>query len=342
MTDRKVTLICTVYNEGESIRELLNSVVDQTRHPDEAVFVDGGSTDQTTDIIEEFQKDYNWIELYVEDGCNIAEGRNIAVRKASNNNIISTDGGCVLDEDWVKEMTSAFDEGDYIIGMFEPSHDNLFEEVQGRIICSSHTVEELRKGNRGPSSRSVGFTKEAWEDAGGYPEDLYTGEDSKFNAQIMSSGHEPVIAENAMVYWKMRPTWTDLYKQFYKYGEGDAKGGNLFTHPSQKLGVTKNAWLLGASILTALTGLLIPATYYFDKQIALIPSIIFLALMSIPELYYFTTLKQLFREKGLKAFTIGKLICQVKYWAWADGFIFTILKKPSLIPYQFKERKRLK
>ncbi|MFB6180425.1 MAG: glycosyltransferase [Candidatus Nanohalobium sp.] len=66
----------------------------------------------------------------MEEGCNIAEGRNIAVEEASNEYIVSTDGGCVLDEKWYEEMCKAFDESDYVIGMFQYRAENLFEKVR--------------------------------------------------------------------------------------------------------------------------------------------------------------------------------------------------------------------
>ncbi|MFB6245444.1 MAG: glycosyltransferase, partial [Candidatus Nanohaloarchaea archaeon] len=297
----EVTLICTVYNEGESIQDLLDSIVNQTRTPDEAVFVDGGSDDSTQDIIEDYSEDHEWIRLYVEEGCNIAEGRNIAVERAENDYIVSTDGGCVLDEEWFEEMCRGFEESDYVIGMFRYRAENLFEEVQGRIVTSSHTIEELRKGNRGPSSRSVGFSVEAWEDAGGYPEDLYTGEDSKFNAKVLSEGYEPAVAEDAMVYWKMRPTWKALWNQFRAYGEGDAKGGNLFTHPSSKLGVTKNLWLFATAKLTILSLItLILGFRHFPRYTGLNAGIT-TGLITVPTLYYLGPLKDTVEDEGLKA-----------------------------------------
>ena len=339
---KKATLICTVYNEGESIEELLDSIIQQSETPDEAIFVDGGSSDDTQERIQSYAEEHDWIQLIVEEGCNIAEGRNIAVENASNDYIVSTDGGCVLHEDWYREMCKAFEESEYVIGMFDPRYDSLFEEVQGKIICSSHTVEELKKGNRGPSSRSVGFSVQAWEDAEGYPEDLYTGEDSKFNAKILSEGYEPAIAEDAMVYWKMRPTWKDLYKQFYKYGEGDAKGGNLFTHPSSKAGITKNFWLLSSATATIITAVSLVYFLRRDIEYAKYSAATLAAFITVPTLYYLSALKQILSENGIKALMIGLAITQLKYWAWFDGFTLTCLKKPSLIPYQIKEALRLR
>jgi len=41
--------------------ELLDSIVAQTVTPDEAIFVDGGSSDQTQDIISEYAEENEWL-----------------------------------------------------------------------------------------------------------------------------------------------------------------------------------------------------------------------------------------------------------------------------------------
>lgn len=338
----EATLICTVYNEEESIGELLDSIVEQSEKPEQAVFVDGGSQDSTPDVIEEYAEQHPWIDLIVEQGANISEGRNIAVENAEHDNIIGTDGGCILDENYVKEMKKAFDDGEYIIGMWDYRADSLFEKVQGRIVCSAHTVEELKKGNRGPSSRAVGFTKEVWESVGGYPEELYTGEDSKYNSEILSQGYEPVIAENALVYWKMRPTWKALWKQFKTYGEGDAKGGNLFTHPSQKLGVSKNVWLYSSALVPDVSAGAAIASAFLAPQLVPLFVAPVLAGLLVPFAYYIGPLKETLSEDGPKALLIGLGISQVKYWAWYYGFNIQLLKKPSLVVHQFSEWRRLR
>jgi len=50
----RVSVICTVLNEGESIRRLMDSLVAQSRQPDEIVIVDGGSRDNTVAVIQEY------------------------------------------------------------------------------------------------------------------------------------------------------------------------------------------------------------------------------------------------------------------------------------------------
>lgn len=337
----KVTLICTVYNEGESIRNLLESILEQTKLPDEVIIVDGGSTDQTTEIIQEYADKYNWIKLIIEDGANIAEGRNTAVKNASNPYIVGTDGGCVLEPTWFENMKQKFEEGaHFVAGMWKPRTESMFEKVQGRIIANKTSPEEFKKGDRGPSSRSIGFSKKAWEKVGGYPEDLYTGEDSKFNAKLLSENIHMAVAENAMVQWKMRPNWKSLFKQFYRYGEGDARAGNLFTHPNQKLGITKTLLtiLLGDARLLSIITIILGLTIY---PFLLTPGLILLAItILIPWLYIAQPLKQTLKEDGLKAFTQGLIIGQLKIGAFYLGFTKEIIKKPSLIKKQFTEAKK--
>jgi len=332
------TLITTVYNEADTIDALIESVQEQTRKPDEFIVVDGGSDDGTYEILQEYEEELPYLRVIQEEGCNIAEGRNIAIESASNDHIFGTDGGCVLDEEWFENMVAEFEDGaEYVIGMFKPEYDNLFEKVQGKIVCSPHTVEELQKGNRGPSSRSVGFSRLAWEDAGGYPEDLYTGEDSKFNSLVMDAGYEPSIAEDAFVYWRMRPDWASFFKQFYRYGEGDARGGNLFTHPSQKLGISKNVWLSLQSDATVIAFLATAYTYLSLPAYFAASGLILLGILSIPSLYYGKVLREILQEDGLKAVLIGIALTQIKAWGWYLGFKKELLRKPSLIIKQARE-----
>ncbi|HNS40931.1 MAG TPA: glycosyltransferase, partial [Promineifilum sp.] len=86
----KVTIIATVKNEGEALRPLLDSIIDQTRHPDEVVICDGGSTDDTLAILDEYSQ---WLPLrvIVEPGSNISRGRNAAIAAATGDVIAGTD-----------------------------------------------------------------------------------------------------------------------------------------------------------------------------------------------------------------------------------------------------------
>jgi len=50
----RVSVIATVKNEAQTVHRLLDSLAAQTRPPDEVIIVDGGSTDETVEVLEEY------------------------------------------------------------------------------------------------------------------------------------------------------------------------------------------------------------------------------------------------------------------------------------------------
>ena len=74
----RVSVICTVLNEGESIRRLMDSLANQTRPPEEIVIVDGGSRDNTVAVLNEYAGRLP-LHVLVEPGANISHGRNVAI-----------------------------------------------------------------------------------------------------------------------------------------------------------------------------------------------------------------------------------------------------------------------
>lgn len=235
------------------MQELLESVVGQTQKPDEAIFVDGGSEDNTQDLIEEYAEEYDWIRLIVEEGCNIAEGRNIGVENADADILATTDGGCVLDEKWLENLLENFPEADVSAGLFKPKTDgSRFKEVLG--VLETPNPNDL-PAQWTPSSRSQAFKREAWEEVDGYPENLYTGEDAEFNHQLREKGFRFEIAEDAVVYWEMRNSLKEVWQQYKLYGKGDAENNILGGLRYGNYNAIKTSALLGLAALSLTTPL---------------------------------------------------------------------------------------
>ena len=104
----KISIIVTVFNEGEAIRTLMDSLCGQTRRPDELIMVDAGSEDDTVAIIREYEGRLP-LTVRVIPGCNISEGRNRAIEIADGELIASTDAGVALSPDWLAEIVAPFE-----------------------------------------------------------------------------------------------------------------------------------------------------------------------------------------------------------------------------------------
>jgi glycosyltransferase involved in cell wall biosynthesis len=79
VTQRSVSVIATVLNEGDAIRRLLDSLLTQTHPADEIIVVDGGSQDNTVANLRAYQ-DRLPLRILVEPGCNISHRRRRVAR----------------------------------------------------------------------------------------------------------------------------------------------------------------------------------------------------------------------------------------------------------------------
>ena len=217
-----VSLIATVKNEGEALRPLLDSIIDQTRPPDEVIICDGGSTDSTPDVLEEYRR---WLPLrvIVAPGTNISQGRNRAIEAAGGDIIASTDAGVVLSPTWLEDLTAPFSEPSVQVvgGWFEADPYTDFEVVMGATVLPS--VEDVDPATFLPSSRSVAFRKSAWAAVGGYPEWLEHSEDLVFDIALRDRFGPFAFAPDAVAYFRPRSSLRSYYRQYFAYARGDGK-----------------------------------------------------------------------------------------------------------------------
>lgn len=217
----RVSVICTVRNEAKSLEPLLRSLAAQARPADEVVLCDGGSNDFTARIAGRYRSRLR-LRFLVSKGANIARGRNIAIRAAKSPLIATIDGGCVADPQWLAELLATRHRtgADVVAGTFTPLAQTPFGRVAGALLCPD---PKKLPDDWPPSSRSALFTKAAWSAVGGYPEHLYTAEDTTFNRSLKAAGFRYALARSAVVQWQQRETPRALWKQFFLYGRGDGQ-----------------------------------------------------------------------------------------------------------------------
>ena len=85
------------------------------------------------------------------------------------------------------------------------------------------TVDEIKPESFLPSSRSVAFTKEAWDAAGGYPEWIDYCEDLIFDFRLRDAAGPFAWAPDAVAHFRPRGSLKAFFKQYYRYARGDGK-----------------------------------------------------------------------------------------------------------------------
>lgn len=227
-----VSLCLTTYNEQSSIGKLLSSISNQTVQPREVIICDGGSSDETVPIINEFKENSNININLIQSNSrvNISKGRNIAISYANYKIIAVTDAGCILDNLWLLNITRHLIDNENISivgGYYQPLIENDFHRKLAYVLFVKSSF--YNSTNFIPSSRSLSFRKSVWEEVGGYPEYLkLAAEDTLFIVNCKKVGYSIYFEPQAYVFWNMRDNLTSARKVhfIYGYGEGEA---DLFT-----------------------------------------------------------------------------------------------------------------
>jgi glycosyltransferase involved in cell wall biosynthesis len=220
----QVSLALTVLNEGIHVRRLFDSIVDQTRPPDEVVVCDGGSSDNTLTIIAEYN-DRLPLRILTRSGANISTGRNAAISAARGEIIAVTDAGVRLAPDWLQQLTETLDQEEIALaaGFYHADVHTIFETAMGATVLP--TVEDIDPESFLPSSRSVIFRKSAWEAVGGYPEWLQHSEDVFFDLKMRERFGPFTFVPRALAHFRPRGSLTAFARQYFHYAAGDGHAG---------------------------------------------------------------------------------------------------------------------
>ncbi len=284
---QKVTLITTVKNEEGNIDGFFESILKQTRKPDEIVIVDGGSDDNTLLKLNRLNA------VVIRKKGNRSIGRNIAIKVAKNSIIAVTDVGCVLDKYWLERLIKPFEKEDVdvVSGFYKAYTNGPFEECLASYTCTMS--DKLNTKTFLPSSRSVAFRKKAWDKVRGYPEKLNTCEDLVFDLKLKQANFTFVMVQNAIVYWPQRTNIVQAAKQFFSYAQGDGQARYFrwttpFLFARYILGVfvffcafILESYLLFAVLFLAFVGYLVWAVYKNARYVRNWKKFIYLPLLQL-------------------------------------------------------------
>lgn len=147
-----ISVIIPVLNEEKRISDTLEAIYRGTLIPSEIIVVDGGSSDRTVSIIKE---NYPDVVLLNNPERTAAAGRNVGIKKAKGDVIAFTDGDCIVDRDWLKNIKNHFEnkEIDGLGGkVMNAPPENHYEEYWGNLAWNlimnfpdnSYEVKEKR------------------------------------------------------------------------------------------------------------------------------------------------------------------------------------------------------
>ena len=231
----EISVVIPALNEEASIRQLLEDLLSQTLKPAEIIITDGGSTDQTREIIEEFIAAGAPVKLVRVAKSMPGRARNLAVAESRCQWIAFTDAGITLTPEWLEALKAkaSEDSADVVYGTYEPIVDSFFTQCAA-IAYVPPPFESDGGPVRPRSIVSALMRRQAWETVGGFPEHLRSAEDLLFMTQVEQSGFRIARTSRARVYWHMQPNFWRTFRRFVEYSRNNIRAG-LFSEWQQTI-----------------------------------------------------------------------------------------------------------
>src|SRR5213593_4350868 len=193
-----VSLVVPVRDEASSIGALLESIQGQTFPPDEIVFVDGGSKDDTVRQLRRAAREDERIPL--------------------------TEAGTRPERTWLERLVDEVRRDtslQVVFGHYEPVIVSFFERCAALAYVSP---AQRRPGGmmRGPSIASALLRRSVWRAAGGCP-DLRAAEDLIFMEAINNHGFTTGWAPGAVIWWQLQPSLGRTIRKFVSYSRHNVR-----------------------------------------------------------------------------------------------------------------------
>lgn len=219
------SLIVPVYNRPEEVRELFQSLVNQTYERSyEIVLIEDGSQETSQEVVKEFESTLP-ITYLSKENTGPGDSRNYGMAKANGNYFLIVDSDCILPPDYLRNIDVALRE-EYVdcFGGPDTAHPS-FSAIQHAInysMTSFWTTGGIRGHKRTaakfqPRSFNMGLSREAFEASRGFG-NIHPGEDPDLSLRLKKGGFTIKYLAQASLYHKRRVSLRSFYRQVYKFG----------------------------------------------------------------------------------------------------------------------------
>lgn len=198
---RPLISIVIISKDEAGLDNTLTHVVgeaDSLAEPCEVVVVDA-SSGRLDHIKQRHAATVRWVDFKQPPGVlvSIPHQRNAGVREASGDIIVFTDAGCRPQPGWLSRLVAPFSQGEDVVAgaQRDPSGEGRYEgrrEIRPESAGQERYLSEAPTGN-------LAFTRQVFEKAGGFDENLVYGSDVEFSWRVIDAGYRVRYIPDAII-----------------------------------------------------------------------------------------------------------------------------------------------
>jgi glycosyltransferase involved in cell wall biosynthesis len=190
----------------------------------EIVVADNGSRDGTRDLVERYNAREPRVRLVdASDRAGVSHTRNVGIRAARASHIAMCDADDVVAPSWLRTISRALEDHDFVGGPLELDLLNAPEVVETRGRALGDGPGDFGGVLAFAHSCNVGFHRELVDRCGGFDERLPAGEDVDLSLRFTLEGSPLFFEPEAVVHYRYRTGGAALYRQARSYGRVKAE-----------------------------------------------------------------------------------------------------------------------
>jgi len=229
---KKVSVLIPCRNEEKFIKTVIEDLLKQTYPKEfmEIFFIDGRSEDSTRNIIQKYEKKYNFIKLVDNPYKYVPHALNLGIRKAKGDIIIRMDAHSSYPPEYIEKLVYWLEKlnADNVGGIWDIKPRNNSLKGKAIALVLSHPfgvgnskfriLSNLKKPIEVDTVPFGCYKREVFNKIGLFDERLIRNQDLEFNKRLKKNGGKIYLVPIKLIYFA-RSNWKELWDNNFKNGK---------------------------------------------------------------------------------------------------------------------------
>lgn len=203
----KISIVVPVYNTGIFLKECFDSIRSQTFRDFEVVVVDDGSTDNSSEICDEYARNDNRFKVIHKPNGGVSSARNTALDTVSGEYLCFIDSDDYIESDMLEKMINTIENLDVDVVQSDKqicSSKSLLGEEGYMIFNNKELRKEFFSGTRIRASLWLGLYKSSLFKKVRFPQNIVFWEDYAVIASILNYVEKLALINKRYYHYRIR------------------------------------------------------------------------------------------------------------------------------------------
>ena len=215
MKTPKVSVVIPGKNSSETLRQCIESVVNQSYRKLEVIYVDNNSADNSIEIASEYP-----IKVISERRNGSFIARNTGARNASGEILVFIDSDCIAEEDSVERLVKSIIEGKEVscMGSILSAEDNRWSAIEQKTYDNLIKAIKKRDYVSVAYSGNLAIKKSVFDELGGFDEKIIWNADIDFSLRLIKADYRIKYVAGAKVMHFHRTSIVTIFRRKLQQG----------------------------------------------------------------------------------------------------------------------------